>query len=282
MIDRFTFNFSEKRTQHSHVQINKAIIENFSFYYEDPQTGDYHSKTTGVFSLNLQTKEITITKPKKTGTIFGYFSDEDETKLSVDENHFFEIVNQNIDINNYYYELQSNKDVIINFVNLLLNRSEKRQSVMKGIAKYFFQKNYGGSLEKLSKFPITIELSKLIDQNHGVTVLVNHTDKNLVLPRNGFYCVNYAPNEKIYIFPIMPKKALVITNNLALSSHILDINDPIKIYNLNIGALKTEMSIDNSVLISKTIDELQDMKSFLESKEGELYVNFITHIRNQT
>ena len=31
MIDRFTFNFSEKRTQHSHVQINKAIIENFHF-----------------------------------------------------------------------------------------------------------------------------------------------------------------------------------------------------------------------------------------------------------
>ena len=80
----------------------------------------------------------------------------------------------------------------------------------------------------------------------------------------------------------MPKKALVITNNLALSGYILNINNPKNIYNLNIDALLTEMSIDNSVLISKTIDELQDMKSFLKSKEGQLYVDFITNIRNQT
>lgn len=77
----------------SHVQLSKFLIANFSNKHSINNNA-YCNKNDMSWILYLKTKGITLDKPKKIGTIYGYYDDKTENMLSLEETKFGEFINK--------------------------------------------------------------------------------------------------------------------------------------------------------------------------------------------
>ncbi len=271
-MENFIFNLDQERNQNSHIQIHQALLEKFAFWHEDPDSGQFKSRVKVVYCLDLNSKKIDVKKIKKLGTQLGYFTDREEIELSLVESEFMEVINSMDDENKLLNNLSMNEQKIISFANLLLNRSEQIQKQLHLLAKGLFVEKYKCNNDLLEKYPISIKPDNLIDDNHGVTLLVNHTQANLVIPRNGFYVsmpMGYCGI--IYVLPINTKKAIVIYNKNEFKHYIYDVYDENAIRKLNINALLMEKAVDSSFIVSYTQKELEELKKFIETAQWLQY-----------
>jgi len=268
----------------SHIQLNKALMNKFSFKAVDPSSGKFQSLVDTVYYLDIGEKEIKTEKTSVLGTKLGFYSDAVESKLADIEHNFARVVKKLEEWKQgSNYTVDSYSDEIIAFANLLIDRSELRHNQRYSISQKMFQEKYSGDHELLKKYPISVWTSPLFDENYGVALVINHTNKNFVIARVG-YSLNLHPHDREQnfhaILPIGTKRAIMIfpknkpffkLPNSTFPAPIVNINDDTSVMALNHNALITEKTVDQAFVISKSREELEVLLEFLKSPTWELY-----------
>lgn len=222
-----------------------------------------------VYCLCLKIIEITEEKINELGTEKDFYSVEVEKELCDNIEQPTGIVlkkilewgssNKNINLNS------DDKKHIVKYIRYLLYRSDK---FVQEINKESILSKTLGSLEKNELFKLDDIVPSLRDSlnKYDVNLIINNTDVNFVIPRNGFY-----QYKNIIIFPFSPRKALCLLTFDEMKKYISDgfvnhlkVDDNLTIQTLNKRALFMEKEMNNEFIIAKCKDELEPLLNLLK------------------
>lgn len=127
--------------------------------------------------------------------------------------------------------------------------------------------------DSLSVFGMSLtgNLNQILDAM-DVTILLNQTDRNLVVPRNCYYGVSISGDGSI-VAPLSPKVALFL---FSAKSHpewengfaVVRLGETIE--EMNIYALKYEYMFNKAFVASNSYQELEQLQKFREDHLAEL------------
>lgn len=250
----------------SHVQIPKTILEKFSFSEIEFNENNKPVPIDFVYCLDLDRKTIIKENIKTLNTIEGYYSSDMETFLSIIEGQTGEIKKEakrfyNDKISQYNID----QDMVKNFARfaflrskLALNEANKPTNVsyMLNLLGY----NTNKSHEDLLMHPEALQGAF---DNYDVTVFENHSNVDLVVPRNCIYNSEFSCRNVVWFMPFSPRLAFILVDkqdschNVKGSVQNSDNDEHIRI--LNRHALDCEIKVNNCFVVSKRKQELEEL-----------------------
>ena len=254
----------------SHVQIPKSVLKQFA--YSNGQ----------VNYLDLNNCRIRSCSPKTLGTEFGYYSEAMEQWLSSEiEGPFSELSAQ---IN--HFAADGSHDLVLpvsveetckKYVTASMARSEVALKAFydKSVTAAFADDQENHDLLVYYSTVNKKGISPLIG-DHQMLTLVNHTNRQFVVPRNCFYDINHKGYSCI-IVPISPYCALELVphdysaNNVNGTTVRLGIVDKPEIVEaMNIRALQVEYTYNKSFVASANREELDQLRLYIEDNKNML------------
>ena len=234
--------------------MTKSIIKNFSYKcLED--------KLWKVDYIDVKSNLILTGKAKEVGSVAGFYSDEMEGFLNNHiENDMGPILKNIKDFEKLDNFTLSPKDrvVIKRYFNFLFYRSEyliKKVNERTWVSKVF------GNIPREYIFSQENELDELkVFNNYYINLMLNTSNTQLVVPRNGFYFYNPIgdPSRFTFILPISPYKAIILLDRQEYQKFIFDdilrpmhISDNNSIEQLNKFAYKIEKELNKKMIIGR-------------------------------
>jgi hypothetical protein len=277
----------------SHIQVPEGILK----YFRDPRSGL-------IWYLNLKThrnntqaadhNSIKRTSSGKLGSSPGYYSEETERQL----NKTIEspVTNLNSQIRPFIEGKDNGSEIVIppdsesrvkQYIESMVARSN---FVMSSFKKNSLTAQLFGEQENhdtVVNFSMENRSLSSFTQNYKLSILVNKTMRNLVLPRNGFYTLE-SLGKTCFIAPISPKGAVSLIPNdypqitESRKGSVMSIipgliEDPREIEMMNKYALITECSYNYEFLASCSKVELIALRELWNSKReyyDVLYIGF--------
>lgn len=242
----------------SHVQLPKSVLKNFSF-----QTNK-DGKCCYVY--DFKSKKITIEKIKELGTIKDFYSESTEKYLSKMVEQPFGMLMKKFkelekgNIAEFSLDVQEQKN-IKSYANYLLYRSD---NFIEQVNQNIFISKVIGDMKREYIFEKENEISEMkVFDKFTVEFLVNRTDYNFILPRNGYY---YYLKDEVWrvTIPITPKLAFMLIDNNSSGSSVLfrnNITEKESIKILNRFATRVEESTNFDFLASYSKQELIDVST---------------------
>lgn len=246
--------------QNSHVQLSQLLMRGFSFKT---------TKGDKVQYLDLNDNSIKEEKVNKLDAIPGYFDEDVEKQLAKIESKFGEVILK------FKKFQKTEKDIILSrndfntiqcFIDCLILRNEKMSDLSKKSS--IILSNFDATPSDVLRWYDYNDESYRILGNRKTNVLINKTNVDFVLPRNGFYCVR-KNGEYEYILPVNKKVAIIMMDEKLYEEHkdgdileyaYIDLDEEIKKFN-NI-AYYTEKDMNNKFLIGSETElkRLQKLK----------------------
>lgn len=247
-----------------HIQLSKFLMEPFSFFEADPDSGEYKSPVPMTYVYDVKNGKISKQKIKKLGTEYGYYTKETEEWLRDKEHQFKETIKYIQGFDPKLCKTVGFDELIIKqFCGIILDRSQNAMYMINEIA--------GGAssiinaiLNKNNLPQVGALMGERHFSNYAITILLNNSHFNFVLPQCGLYLAM----ENQFMFPITPQKAILLyhkkeshfskqPNHEKMYCHT-DEKEVIDYYNQH--AFEMEKAIGNKFIISKTIAELEQLK----------------------
>lgn len=263
----------------SHIQINKAILKNFSHKCLEYKN-DKPCKYDKVFYLDFSDTEIKKEDIKELGTSFGYYSSDMETYLSKIEGLFGDEMKKAKNYTkNKIDKLEIKFDPVIKFAAFLVLRSqyildEVNKPTIYTTLLNMFGKNPIKPHEEILKHPeIAINYLK---NRFIVNLFENMSDVELVTPKNCIYEMCYVENNKPYLFiPFTPRLAFVLfelTEKNDKHDNIINLktfntSDDELINKFNLQAFEYEQKYSNSFIVSNRRNELEKIQEYIKEKD---------------
>lgn len=233
--------------QNSHVQLSQLLMRGFSYKTKEGDKVQY---------LDLNDNIIKEEKVNKLDAIPGYFDEEVEKQLAEIESKFGEVIfkfkkfqKKEID----FILSKDNLNTIQCFIDCLILRNEKIATISKKSSVIL--SSFDATPSDVLRWYDCEDNNYRILGNRKANVLVNKTDVDFVLPRNGLYMVR--KNEKYeYVLPIAKKVAILMMDEKLYEEHrdgdileyaYIDLDEGIKKF--NDVAYYTEKDINNRFVI---------------------------------
>lgn len=253
----------------SHIQLPNLILKHFRDETDD---------TKKVWYLDISSGKIRQSAAHKLGTSKGYYSGWGELFWNrAIENPLGEVTHK---IRCFSDEKIANlklttadKRTAKRYIKAASIRSDIAYEAMKSssVTANFFsdQENH----DSLSVFGMSLtgNLNQILDAM-DVTILLNQTDRNLVVPRNCYYGVSISGDGSI-VAPLSPKVALFL---FSAKSHpewengfaVVRLGETIE--EMNIYALKYEYMFNKAFVASNSYQELEQLQKFREDHLAKL------------
>ncbi|HPD89292.1 MAG TPA: hypothetical protein PLU75_07480 [Oscillospiraceae bacterium] len=260
----------------SHVQLPNGIIK----YFKDESRSDKK-----VWYLDIVTGEINPNTARKLGTVYGYYSDETE-----------DFLNRTIEgpISRVNKKIRSFCAGEIDSISITPKMEPALKKYIKGammrscraiclfykydiLAPFFSPQSNHDALVQCSINPSEKEDS--IDaflRGFHLNVLVNKTERNLVVPRNCFYFIRDG-NKECIIAPISPQGALMLQPDDFSKECIKEgymsyqvVKESDQIETMNISALEVEYAYNRDFIASNEKRELEILQEYLKNNRPEL------------
>ena len=241
---------------HSHVQVPKLILKSFC---------DENENQKRIWYLDIATGQIKKESKKILGTSVGYYSQDIEKfwnntiedSLGKLKTRIQNCVSSKNDI-----ILWCEKDV------QTIRRYFKSASVRSNLANKSFKENTKvsrvASQQELNDSLAEISMSQVnvfddIIDSYYIGVLINQTEKSLVVPRNCYYAYY---ND--LIAPLSPDCAIILSQNEQIQNKIIAIDNSSEIDIMNIMALKYEFLFNEDFVATNNYDDLVYLRDILE------------------
>lgn len=249
---------------HSHIQIPNTVLKHFR---------DESDPEHKIWYLDISTKQIKKKSAKRLGTAKGYYSINGEHYWSSIIETPIGRLNQQVlsfcagDISTVTIH-PDDMNIVKRYIQSAMVRSNLAFEAMKAEMAYLDEYTEQQLHDAFSVIGMSIvgEITNALDFDKMVaTILVNRTERNLVVPRNCFYCVlrDGYPN---YIMPISPKGALLLMPKIQLwkpGHNYGVIGTDEQVLRLNKHALKYECMLNGAFVASNCRSELEYLKDFL-------------------
>jgi len=254
---------------HSHIQLPNGILK----YFRDES--DPEKK---VWYLDISSGEIRRKQAGRLGTSKGYYSEEVEEFWNKYVETPIGRLNSKIrefcagEIKTLPLSLED-QNIFRRYIKAAAVRSNLANDSMKkeSLTAEFFtdQENH----DALAYFGMRVsgEFDRLIE-DMDVTILVNRTDRNLVVPRNCYYAVSSLEKETL-VAPISPKGALLFLPrdySRISKEHYAVVENPDYVSKMNVLALKYEYIFNGDFVASNCRTELE----FLQEIQKEYKPTF--------
>ena len=253
----------------SHIQLPNCVLK----YFRDE--GDREKK---VWYLDIPSGQIRKKAAKKLGTAKGYFSQAGEMFWNQELENPLAALNEKIrkfvTAGSGSLSLSA-EDIAVakRYIKAASVRSDLAQKTMDSSSltadMFTEQQNH----DALAYFGMNI--SGEFDQifaDMSVTVLINLTERSLVVPRNCYYAVPSLSRSTI-IAPISPRCALLFLAKdypKSFKDSCAIIPDPVEIEQLNIFALKYEYMFNCQFVASDSQLEVEFLQDFQQEHRAEL------------
>lgn len=249
----------------SHIQLPEAIIRNF------------REKTTGrVWYLSLQDQFIHKTSSDKLGAEFGYYSEDGEEILSKMIEAPLGAIASKIShfVNSKEYSVvfrENELEAVKQYIVGLMARSQIALDAYEGHLTFLqWQRNAHKHDNSALSGIVGYNRAKALFENMSVSMLLNESNWNFVVPRNGFYSIRRDQYDCI-IVPVTPQFAFELSHQGYDDStedrnitYIRYISDPeiIKIHNTR--ALLYEYVYNRAFVASASKAELLELQKCLK------------------
>lgn len=253
----------------SHIQLPNLILKHFRDETDD---------TKKVWYLDISSGKIRQSAALKLGTSKGYYSGWGELFWNrAIENPLGELTHKICCFSDEKIAdlklTTADKRTAKRYIKAASIRSDIAYEAMKSssVTADFFsdQENH----DSLSVFGMSLtgNLNQILDAM-DVTILLNQTDRNLVVPRNCYYGVSISGDGSI-VAPLSPKVALFL---FSAKSHpewengfaVVRLGEIIE--EMNIYALKYEYMFNKAFVASNSYQELEQLQKFREDHLAEL------------
>lgn len=251
----------------SHIQLPNGILKQF------------RESSGRVFYLDIGEKHIGMTSTKAIGVETGYYSDKTEQYLNHEiETPFFALtakVRAFVDGNSEVLTLPIEaENTFKKYITGSMVRSDLALNTFLDSSVTADQHSPQRNRDDLIGIATRCNAGIVpIIENYAMAILVNRTQKNLVVPRNCFYTVPFNGAECI-VAPISPICALLLLPENCATNFISDgmvyIDIPHDIEVMNIRALSYEYVFNKGIVVSISKKELEELMSFLEQNENIL------------
>ena len=256
---------------YSHIQIPNTILKHFR---------DETDPEKKVWYLDITDQTIRRKSAKRLGTSKGYYSlDGEQFWKHTIEDQVGNLNKQVLDFSAGKIErltfCSNDMDVVKRYILAAIVRSKPALNSIKDAVeateKYTAQ--FLHDAISVLGMEYSKDISDMLNFDSMIsTVLVNRTDRNLVVPRNCFYCIE-KDNQPNYVMPISPKAALLLlpksqlentTGNYAVTE------DPEMVLRLNRHALKYECLLNKDFVASSCYEELESLQELLYNPPWEV------------
>ena len=243
--------------QNSHVQLSQLLMRGFSFKTAEGDKVRY---------LDLNDNTIKEEKVNKIDAIPGYFDEDVEQQLANIESKFGEVILKfkNFQKKEKNFMLSKNDlNVIYCFFDCLILRNEKMAALSEKSSVIL--SGFDATHSDVLRWYDYNDNSYRILGDKRVNILVNRTDMNFVLPRNGFYYVR-KNGEYEYVLPLNKKVAIIMMDQKLYGEHrygdileyaYIDLDEEIKKF--NDMAYYAEKDMNNKFVIGSE-DELKRLQ----------------------
>ena len=254
---------------HSHVQLPYSILKRF----RDETTAEKK-----VWYLDISSGRIMQKEARKLGTSKGYYSECGEAfwnKVVEDSlaklNH--KIWNFSQGKTPFPDITPEDKKTARRYIKAAVERSGMADEAMKQSSATAKLHSEQANHDALSAFGMNSvgEFDQILERLDG-TVLLNCTDRDLVVPRNCFYVGASSCGLNI-VAPIFPKGALLLfepEKNPEWVNRGVAVTDPDQVIALNRSALKYEYFYHGSFVASNSRLELEQLQLFQQAYRAEL------------
>lgn len=249
---------------HSHIQIPNTVLKHFR---------DESDSEQKIWYLDISTKQINKKPSKRLGTAKGYYSNDGEHYWSSIIETPIGRLNQQVlsfcagDISTITITTDD-MNTVKRYIQSAMVRSNLALEAMKSEMIYLdvFSEQQLHDAFSVIGMSIVGKITNALDFDEMVaTILVNSTERNLVVPRNCFYCVirDGHPN---YIMPISPKGALLLMPKTQLwnpghNYGVIETSEQVLL--LNKHALKYECLLNGAFIASNSRSELEYLQGVL-------------------
>lgn len=259
---------SKKRysSVNSHIQIPNTILKHFR---------DENDPEKKVWYLDIKTQIIAKKPSSRLGTSKGYYSIDGENYWnSIIEDPIGKLNKQVLSF--CTREIKSitfrprDMDIVKRYIKSAMVRSQLALEAMRNTItnpEMYTEQQLHDALSVIGMTAVEDVAHSLGFDEMVSTILVNRTERNLVVPCNCFYCV-LRDNHPNYIMPISPKGALIVLPKKQLQETIGNygvIDTPEQILRLNKHALKYECMINRAFVASNCFSELEYLQNFLKN-----------------
>jgi hypothetical protein len=251
----------------SHVQIPKSILKSFSFREKERLENNKIIKRDFVYCLDLCCQTIKKEDIKELNAVKGYYSPEMEVFLdSSIEQPLGEIMkNAKCFYKDKIDKFDFDSNAVRNFAcyaflrgKLIINIANEPNVFTELLNALGYSTNK--THEDILRHPKA--LLGAFDK-FDVTVFENHSEIGLVAPRNCIYNTEYKDRSVIWVIPFSPKLAFMLTDkksaNCFEEGAVLNSTDEELIRTMNRHALECEIKTNNEFIISKSIQELEEL-----------------------
>lgn len=256
----------------SHIQINKALLRNFSHKEID-------SKERRIHYLDLSSNVISTEKITKLGTCPDYYSEEIEEELSKIECKFGPIAKM-------FRDFGYKKDQII------ISQQQKNDVIMY-ITYSILRSNlyYNSVINKASYTNIVCKIMRCNITHNDILSLVkinpasspfryyqlflcdNICDTQFVIPRNCIYSISTANALPKLILPITPKRAIFLVDEQDAKKYqdegnkkYFRISSNEVVSDMNYQAYLTEKMANNCFVAALRDKELEDIRAHIRNE----------------
>jgi len=247
----------------SHVQLPNCVLRNFR---------DETDPEKKVWYLDVQTGDILRKSSKKLGTCKGYYSETGERFWAENIENPLSIITHRIQkyCTGEIPCLQisaDDADACKRYIKAAFIRSKmaedemNKHSVTASICTEQSNHDMLACFGLRSYGPIESDLEKM-----DVSVLINKTERMLVVPRNCFYLVTLQGASHM-VAPVCPKGAiLLMPREMACAGMTAVVSDPNVIEEMNIWALCSELEFNSAFVAANRRIELESLRHELTSR----------------
>ena len=257
----------------SHVQIPKAIMKNFSFKEIELNEDNKPVKCDMVYYLDIKCQAVKTGNIKSLGTIEGYYSPDMEEFLGTRiEGPLGDLMKNAW---RFYQDKISqyniNDNSVIDFAHYAFLRSKLVLNEVNkpDIVKDFLQ-SVGYNTEKTQEdLLMHPEALNGIFDNYVVKVFENHSAVDLVVPRNCIYYMERTSGHMTWFIPFSPRLAFNLVDKHDAYKFqegcVLYHDDDELIRKMNRHALECEIRVNNEFIVSKRMEELEELIPLLHN-----------------
>lgn len=254
----------------SHIQIPNGVLKHF------------RDSSGRVHYLDVTTGKMGLTSSKNLGTEYGYYSDTQELFLNKEiENPLTSLASKvRLFQQNGCGTLtlpQTEEVVLKKYITSAMARSRLSLDAFLAVSETAFLCSDQQNHDDLVYFSICRNngIAEILE-DHFLVILINKTEKNLVVPRNCFYALSSQGMECI-VAPISPQCALCLfPPEYAEQSHISKeyrlcvVENVEDVARMNQRALMYEYMYNKTFLASASQEELKELLAFRDEHEEEL------------
>lgn len=258
----------------SHIQLPNCVLKHFR---------DENDSEKKVWYLDIPSGQIQKKSAKKLGTAKGYFSPAGEIfwnqELESSLAKLNEKIRQFVAVGSGSLYLSA-EDIAVakRYIKAATIRSNLAYNTMmnSSLTAWMCTDQENHDLLAYIGMSTPWKLDQIF-QDMSITVLVNQTERNLVVPRNCYYAISSLIQDSLtldtLVAPISPRCALLfISNNYpeSVENSVIIISNPVQIEKLNVLALKYEYIFNCEFVASSSLSELEYLQHFQQEHRNKL------------